>query len=67
MRMMPLSEDVEDCLYRAGRVRALLREGYSLEKALQVAFCLDEVTAQEFIGLFFAELYAEMMGYGRDE
>lgn len=67
---MPFNEPdeyVEDLRERCDKVFALLVQGVSLEEAVQAAFCLEREQAREYVGRFFAEMYAEMMGYGREK
>ncbi len=58
-------EFTDDMIYRTHHMEALLQEGKSLAEAVEIAFCLDRDTANAFVGRMFAELYAEIMGYGR--
>jgi hypothetical protein len=51
--------------FRVDSVHELLRECVSLDEAISFAFCIDIDEARCFTGRLFAELYAELMAYGR--
>lgn len=60
---MDYDEFTDDLVNRSKQVEKLLKRGMSLEEAIQIAFCLEKTEARNYIGRFFAEMFAELMNY----